>query len=90
MSMFSDVGPHGEDLSEPDMDLDLTDIGLPTKQQMLAAWLDDNLNSIDPGVDEIAQLVFSKMLVEHSCCDTQTWQFKDELHQKILRTENAD
>lgn len=53
------------------------------RARILSAWLDDNLNAIDPGTDEIAQLIFSKMLDEHSCCDTQTWTFNHEIYQEI-------
>ena len=59
------------------------------RQKIIADWLDDNVSAIDPGLGEIAILIINKMLVEHSCCDTQTWQFNDELYSKILHAKEV-
>jgi hypothetical protein len=58
-----------------------------TKRNVISDWLDENVGAIDPGMDEIAYLIIDKMLVEHSCCDTQTWQFNDELYQRVLNAK---
>lgn len=60
------------------------------KIKVISDWLDENLNSIDPGTDEIAQLIFGKMLVEHSCCPLETWVFADDLYLRILRAGAED
>lgn len=53
------------------------------REKVLSDWFDENLLTINPGTDEIAHLILSKMLVEHSCCDTQTFRFCDELYEMI-------
>jgi len=37
-----------------------------------------------PVIEVVANLMFTEILEEHSCCDTQTFQFKEPLYTKIL------
>ena len=55
-----------------------------TPEQIIAEFLDENVNALDPGMDEIAHIIWNKMLEEHSCCSAMTFVFKEELNHKML------